>query len=231
MEVAHYWAWHLERAKWIGLLCQVLGLMLFLAVWWHQDRGWRVCRWLLALYFCVLGLFRFSLWLLYGSIAPSPNPIMQAFITRSGAVGLTLCIAAVVLLILDRSRLWISFNHFGPEHWNRLRPTPIQWFGLAVVIAALWSPFAPHPTSVGSSLFVYGFPTSFGVTLTPVLLYLGGLFLAGSRPPRPGPVAWTGIGAALSALLVDPITLHGLVAAFIGLLLVGAAYIGRNQGP
>lgn len=228
-EVAHYWAWHLERAKWLGLFCQFLGLMVFLSLWWHGYRGWRVCRWLVAVYFGVLGLSRFGLWLLYAWVSPSPNPLMRGFIIRSGGIGLLLCIVAVIFLILDRSRGWVRFNHFGSERWNALRPSPAQWFGLAVAVGALWFPLAPNPILVGGSMFVYGFPTSFGVTLTPVLLYLAGLFLAGSRPPALAPIAATGIGAALSSVLVEPITLHGVIAALIGLLMPIIAYLSRKH--
>jgi len=227
VEIAHYWAWHLERAKVLGLAAQLLALFFFIALWWNQDRGWRAARWPLVVYFASLGLIRYSFWLSYGIMSTSPTPAMRAFIVRSGAVGLAICIAMIIFLILDRSRRWVSFPDFGPEARDARRPTISQWVGLVVAVAALWAPFVPHPARAGATLITNGFPSSFGVTITPTLLYLLGLMAAGSRKPRAIPMVWLGLEVAIGSLGSEPWTVHGLVAAVLGIL---AGVIGLSLG-
>jgi len=217
--IAFYWGWDLERVKFLGLMCQVLGLFLFIALWWNQDRSWRVSRWLVAAHLVLLAIIRYAQWLVFTLISPSPSSEMRAFMMRSGISGLVLCLAFIAFLILDRRKKWVTFPHFSPEDWSRARPTPTQWFGLIAALYALWSPFIPSPVNPGLSTFAWGFPTSFGVTLTPVLLFLGGLILAGSRKPSRVPLIWFGIGAAVSSILSDPIALHGILIAASGLLM------------
>ncbi len=224
-QIANYWAWDLERLKYIGLVFHFLGLLMFVSLWWNQDRAWRPGRWFLAIYFVLLGVIRFSLWMLTAVVSPSPTPLMRAFLMKSGVSGFILCIAAVIFIILDHKKNWIRFTHFSPEDWSRETPTAIQWTGLVIAMLALWSPYVPNPISPGLSLFAWGFPTSFGVTLTPVLLFLGGIILAGNRRPVPVPAICLGLGTAASSLVVDPITLHGVIIAIIGLAIAITGFL------
>ncbi len=223
LEIAHYWAWHLERAKYIGLALQILGLFFFLGLWWNQDRGWRWARWPMIAYFAILGLVRYAVWLLYPLISPSPVPSMRAFMIRSGAVGLLVCIAMIVFLMLDSKREWVQFRHFGPEAWNERTPTLLQWTGLIFATIALYSPFVPHPAEPGLTLVTSGFPTSFGVTLAPSILYIAGLVVAGSGTPSRAPCIFLGLVSAVASMLSEPITVHGIALTAVG---VGIVTIG-----
>jgi hypothetical protein len=216
-EAANYWTWHLQKLAWIGLFCQILGLVMFLSLWWHQDRGWRVIRWVLLLYFIAIGTVRFSTWLVYSMMFGPETFPLQHFMFLSGAAGLNLCTACVIILILDIRGSRVYFMDFSPEIWSRTKPLLHQWAGLGLLLISLWWPFTPNPEHLYGSIFTFGFPTSFGVTLTPTLLFFAGFFLAGSRHPHPAPIALLGAMAIFSAFLVDPVTLHGVIAAVFGL--------------
>jgi hypothetical protein len=228
-EIAHYWTWNLEKFKWLGMFCEMLGLGMFLSLWWHQDRGWRVIRWVLASYLLVLATGRFVVWIFYGMFTRALTDALLPFMIRSGTVGALLCFVGIVILILDAFRPKIYFPHFSPEIWSGSKQLPVQWAGLVIAFLALWWPFAPHPAHLYGTLFTWGFPTSFGLTLTPTILFTGGLFLAGSRHPHPGPLVSTGMGVMISSMVVDPITLHGVIAAMVGAWWVVLAMI-QNWG-
>jgi hypothetical protein len=219
-EIGSYWSWQLERLDWLGLVCQILAVFAFLSIWWLQDRAWRILRWLFATYFLALALLRFGTWFLYGTLSLALTEDLARFMPRSGIAGLILCTATIAFLIADNWTRWVRFTDFGPESWNATKPSRQQWFGLAIALIALWSPFIPSPVHVGATLFTFGFPTSFGLTLTPTLLFLAGLIIAGAKKPgRVAPI-FLGLATILSALVVDPITLHGIVWSICGLWLM-----------
>ncbi len=219
-DIAQYWDWDIERLKYIGLLCQVLGLFLYLALWWLQDRAWRVCRWLVLGYFVVVGFVRYGQWIVFSLISPDMTEQLRAFVLRSGIVGFVVCAAFVVFIILDQRNRWVSFSHFSPEAWSSDKPGVLQWLGLVISLLALWSPFLPNLIQPFLSIYVWGFPTSFGVTVTPVLLYIGGLFLAGSKDGMGAALIWCGIGTVVLTLFSDPVSLHGVIIAVMGFVLV-----------
>jgi hypothetical protein len=216
-EIPTYWAWQLERLKWLGLGCQILGMFAFAALWWHQDRAWRVLRILFGIYFVLLALIRFFVWTVYGLLFDDFSEKLLAFMVRSGIIGAALCGLTVAFLVLDRRRNWVRFDDFGQDAFKAGAPSGKQWTGLAMAFLGIWWPFAPSPVGGILSLYTWSFPTSFGITLTPVLLFLCGLVLAGSRKSRSPAVLWIGLETIASAVLVDPLTIHGLVAAGLSL--------------
>jgi hypothetical protein len=223
-EIPTYWTWQLERLKWLGLTCQILGMFAFAALWWHQDRGWRALRILFIIYFAVLALIRFFVWTIYGLLFNDLGEKLLAFMVRSGIAGAALCILMIAFLVLDRTRGWVRFDDFGQDAFKVSLPSGKQWIGLGIAILAIWWPFAPNPLGNIHSLYTWSFPTSFGVTLTPVLLFLCGLTLAGSRKSRSVAVLWIGLETVASAMLVDPISIHGLVAVALSLAAVFLSY-------
>lgn len=229
-EIANYWSWHLERMKWIGLICQVLGIFAFFALWWHQDRGWKVLKWVFSGYLAILALSRFLLWLLYGLLSSSPTPSMQAFIIRSGMTGFALCLLLIFWLLLDIKTFRVQFDFFGPEAWNRSRPSLRQWLALLLSFFVLWFPFVPKPGSSIGSLYTWGFPTSFGLTLTPFVLWLMSLLIAGSKQPSKASLIFLSIAAILSALVVDPVTFHGIIVAALGTYVIFTSTYKKFSG-
>jgi hypothetical protein len=227
--IAHYWAWDLEKLRYFGLLSQVLGLFFFLSLWWHGDRAWRILRWFFVAYLSVIGLARYALWLGYGIYSRSPTEVMQRFMVRSGSAGFSICIALIIFLIVDSFRKQSIFNQFGPENWNRVKPAPIQVAGLVVAILCIWSPLVPHPVRNYMSLFTFGFPTAFGVNLPPTLLFMAGLATAGSRKSLSDLAVWFGFGAALSALLSEPLSIHGIVIILAGLWFAVVSLVNRRK--
>jgi hypothetical protein len=182
-------------------------------------------------YFIAAGLMRYGLWFIYGAFSGSPGATMRVFMTVSGLIGLIVCIAAIVLLWRDRKRRWVSFLQFGPESWNASPPAPVQWTGLLVAGIALWYPFVPDPAVPWMSVFTFGYPSSFGVTLAPVLMFLSGLFLAGRRAPNPEPVLVAGLGCIVAAIATEPITIHGIATALMGIVMpVMALRAGKRAG-
>jgi hypothetical protein len=219
VEISHYWTWHLERVKWIGLIIQVLAIFLFLALRWHKERAWRICRWLLVTFFVLLAISRYAIWIIFGIISPSPIDILRVFILQSGFSGLIICILIIFFLSMDAYKNWIRFPHFSPEDWGRTSPTYLQWTGMILAILAIWYPLAPNPSRAWLTIFTYGFPTSFGVTLAPTLLFLAAIFLCASRKPLRLPLIITGLLTAISCLVSEPGTIHGAITAVIGLLI------------
>lgn len=229
-EISHYIAWQLERVKYIGLLLQILGLFMFLSLWWHSDRGWRYIRWFLCVYFLIVLFVPYMTWLIYALVSDFPTPEMRVHLLRSGAGGIILCSVSIIFLIIDHFKNFTKFDSFGPESWNSRNPTARQWFGLVIAVLAIWYPFVPMPLNPGFSLYTYGFPTSFGVTLTPVFLFLGGLILAGSLRPGYQAVTWAGVSVIISAMFVDPLTIHGILSALLGLaILILGVTVCRKQ--
>jgi hypothetical protein len=228
-EIALYYAWHIERAQLIAHGFQVFAMFFLLALWWHADRGWRWSRWGLIIYFAGLGLVRYLVWILYGSLYPINSPVIQSFILRTGIVGFVLIILILVFLFMDSGRQWIHFDDFSPEAFRARHPSAAQWLGIIVVLLALWSPFVPHPSGGGASLFAWGITTSFGITLTPSLLMLSGLALAGSRTRNSIPAIFFGLTTAVSSIGTDPITLHGAIAAVLGIIIALIGYLRHRS--
>ena len=215
-----YWNWHLEQGKYVGLFCQLLGLFMFFALWWHGDRAWRILRFLLIGYFVAIGVVRFLRWFVFGTTAENIIPELEAFIIRSGIVGMILCAGMIVFLLIDWRRDLIRFDHFGPETWKKNQPRKIQIAGLIAAIIGLWWPFAPLPVRWWLVHFTFGFPTGFGVTLTPSLIFLAGLIIAGSRKPKRFLTWLIAISIILSALLIDPPYLIGFLAIIIAIFYI-----------
>lgn len=220
LQIAYYCYRAIEKAVWLGLLGQLLGAFMLIALWWHQDRAWRIIRWYAIGFLVILVLTRYGLWFAYGIVSDSPGQIMRVFLIISGLVGLAIGIRVIIFLYFDRFHNRIYFPDFGPESWNATPPTRAQWFGLIVAALAIWYPFEPNPAVAGMSIFTFGMPTAFGITLPPVLLFLEGIFLAGSRSPEPGPVKLTGLGCIIAALVTEPITIHGIVTVIIAAVLI-----------
>lgn len=218
IEISNYIAWQLERLKFLGLILQILGLFAFASLWWHGDRAWRYIRWFIAIYFAIMLIVPALSSVAYALLSENPIPEMKAFLIRSGFSQIFISIAAIAFLILDFYRKYIRFDHFGPEAWNSIHPAAVQWFGLLVSFAVMWSPFVPSPQNLYMSLFTFGFPTSFGVTLTPVIIFLCGIILAGSRKAAFQPLVWCGSMIVISALLIGPLTIHSMVYVLSGLI-------------
>jgi len=218
-EIAWYFAWHLDRAKYFGLLLQLLGVFLFLAVWWHGNRGWKVCSWLLAVYFLIIGILRYGLWILYGFASRNVVPVVKFFIIQSGVTGVLLCLIAIIFLIWDIRKKIVDFENFGPEIWAKNKPGFVRWFGLIIAMFSIWSPFSSNPLSIGHTQFTWGFPTLFGVTITPVFLFLAGIFTAGTIRKKRAPILITSACAIISSLSCDPLTVHGIVVILIAVIL------------
>jgi len=79
------------------------------------------------------------------------------------------------------------------------------------------------------SIYTWGFPTSFGVTVTPVLLFMGGIFLAGSKRGMGIPLIWSGTGTMVASLVSDPVSLHGIIIAAVGLVLVWIGWLRKGR--
>jgi hypothetical protein len=169
-------------------------------------------RILFIVYFAALALIRFFVWTVYGLLFNELGEKLLAFMVRSGIAGAALCILTIIFLVLDRRRNWVRFDDFGQDAFKAGPPSTTQWIGLGIAFLGIWWPFAPNPIGNFQSLYTWSLPTSFGITLTPVLFYLCGLTLAGSKKNRSMAVLWIGLETIASALLVDPITIHGLVA-------------------
>jgi hypothetical protein len=219
-EISFYVAWQIERAAYIGLFLQLLALFVFLSLWWHQDRAWRYIRWFFVIYFSAMMVIPALISFLYGWVSEGPMPEMKAFLIRSGLTGIIVSALTIGFLIYDYFKQTVRFDHFSPESWSASPANFRQWSGLAIAIAALWSPFVPYPGSTIKSLFTYGFPTSFGVTLTATIIYLCGLILAGSRHPSPQSLIIPGILIVISALAMDPITVHAIFNALAGIIFI-----------
>jgi len=230
-ETALYYAWHIERSQLIAHGLQVFAIFFLLALWWHSNRGWRWSRWGLFIFFTGLGLIRYAVWILFGFFYGISSPVIRSFIIRTGIAGLLLIIAILVFLALDSSRRWTRFDDFSPEAFRERHPSAIQWFGIFTALLALWSPFVPHPAGGGLSLFAYGITTSFGITLTPTLLLLAGLFLAGSRTKNSIPAIFFGLATAVSSIATDPVTLHGAAAAVMGIAIAFIGYRRHHSSP
>ncbi|MCX6646454.1 MAG: hypothetical protein NTY09_08870 [bacterium] len=228
-EISFYIAWQIERAAYIGLFLELLGLFAFLSLWWHQDRAWRYLRWIFVIYFFAMMVIPALISFLYGWVSEDPMLNMKAFLVRSGLAGIIISAGAIGFLIFDYYKKLIGFDHFSPESWTASKPNFRQWFGLAVAFAAIWSPFVPYPGSTIQSLFTYGFPTSFGVTLTPTIIFLCGLISAGSRHPSSQSLIIPGILIVISALVVDPITIHALSYALVGIIFIIFGILNSRQ--
>jgi hypothetical protein len=222
-EITAYWGEQLLHFRWLGFLCQFLGLFVFIALWWHQDRAWRILRWVLGAYFLVIGIMRFDIWLLYGLVSNAPDPVLRAFMIRSGIAGDVLCTLSIVFLFLDSRRRWVGFADFSPEAWNARKPSATQWIGLLIAFLGLSWPFVPSPEYPGDAIFRFGYVVSFGMTLTPTFIFLGGLCLAGMRRPRMSAIAFLAAATSASALAIDPIMLQGILAVLLSVLLVLAS--------
>lgn len=219
-EIAAYWVWSLEKLKWFGFLSQFLGAVMFLALWWHQDRAWRVIKPILVVYFIILGLGRFGLWIAYALLSSSPETAVKAFMLRSGIAGAILCLGSIGVLIFDIIRPQPSFTHFSPEDWSREKPSIGQWLGLILAILGLLWPFIPNPSNPNWVQIAF-LPPSFGVTLTPTYIFLIGLLMAGSK--KPGELAFPMfiVFLALNLLFVE------LFTAFTVMLYASLAAIGK----
>lgn len=219
-EIYTYWAWHLEREAWIGLACQILGLYAFFALWWLQDRGWRIVRISLIVYFSLLGIFRFALWLAFGILSTSVIPGLKTFIIRSGLSGLLICVGMVIFLFVDRKKNLVSFETFSPEEWRNKPPGLFEITALFLAFIGLWWPFMTDADNLMRTSLTPGFPTGFGTTLAPTLIFVYGLITSGSRLKNEFTGKFLAAGICLSALLVEPWTLPGLLAFATGLFLI-----------
>lgn len=225
-ETALYYAWHIERAQLPAHTLQILAVFFLFALWWHGNSGWRWSRWPVIIYFAGLGIIRYAIWVFFAAVYEIRSPIVAAFIFRTGAIGLVLTALIVVFLIMDNRRRWVRFDDFSPETFRANGVSAGQWFGLIAALIALWSPFVPHPGGGGSSLFAWGITTSFGITLTPSVLMLAGLMLAGRRTGNKTAAIFFGLITAASSVGTDPLTVHGGVAAALGLVI---AYMGFRR--
>lgn len=227
-EIAAYWYWHLERWKYAGLILQLGGVLLFFSVWWLKNSGWAKIRPFLIMFFLAIGILRYGVWLFYGIFNESTVQPLSGFIPRSGLSGLIVCITAFVLLVKDRKSGTVVLDHFGPEDWEAERPSFRQWLGVIIMMFSIWSPFVPYPLTFMNAGFTYGFPTSFGITITPMLTFLGGLFLAGERREY-RPLMVTGILTVISSLFSEPFTLLSLTTALLGTVFILRAYVVKKS--
>ena len=228
-EILRYWDWRIEQLKFYGLLLQACGLVAFLSLWWHQDRAWKYISRLLIPYFILLGVLNYGQWVYFGLTSPSPVPSMRAFIIRVGITGFLVCFTAVVLLIIDiRSRVK-HFNRFSPEEWNQTPPVTWQWFGLIISLICLWSPISTSPGTFLLIKFTYGFPTSFGVTPAPTILFFAGLMLAASDHPPKAVLYISSVLAALSTLLMHPVSFNAILYIALAMIIFLGGLQSRAQ--